>query len=106
MYHGCVSPTWCYFYIDNELQALLTSWSQLAAVVKLNLAFYHAATAYMHRRQAIVRAHCDRSRVKPSATATLITGFWVRLGRTSAWWDNFVNRVVIPGKTVACSDWP
>lgn len=36
--------------MDNKLQVLLTLLSMPAAVVWLNSAFYHATTAYMHRR--------------------------------------------------------
>ena len=50
--------------MDNELQALLTLLSMLAAVVQLNSAFYNAATAYTHRRQAIIQGICDYSRVQ------------------------------------------
>jgi len=40
--------------MDNELQALLTLMSLLAAVEQVNSAFYNAKTAYMHRRQVII----------------------------------------------------
>lgn len=37
--------------MDKEIEASLTLLSMLAAVVKLNSAFDHTATAYMLRRQ-------------------------------------------------------
>lgn len=39
-----------------ELQALLTLLSFLAAIVQLNSAFNNTAAAYMHKKQAIIRA--------------------------------------------------
>ena len=63
------------------------SWriSLLAAVVQVNSIFYNSITAYMRRRQAIIRTICDNSRVQRR--------FWVNPGRTSAWWDHFINEV-------------
>ncbi len=40
--------------MDNELQALLTLLSLLAAVIQLDSAFYHATTAYMRRLKDII----------------------------------------------------
>lgn len=79
--------------MDNEIQALL---SLLAAVVQVKTAFHNAATAYMHRRQAIIRAICDNSRVQRRHRPYMDRRFWVRPGRTSAWWDDFINEVVDP----------
>ncbi len=41
-----------YFNISDELPALLTVFSMMAAVVQLNFVFYNVATAFLHRRQA------------------------------------------------------
>ena len=66
----------------------------LAAVVQVNSAFYNAITAYMRRRQAIIRAICDNPRVQWRYRPYMERRFWVNPGRTSAWWDNFINGVV------------
>lgn len=79
--------------MDSELQALV---SMLAAVVQLNAAFYDATAAYMRRRRAIILALCDNSRVQRRYQPYRERRFWVRPGRTSAWWDNFVSGVVAP----------
>lgn len=52
--------------MDYVLQALLTLLSMLGAVLQLNYAFYNATTAYMCRRQAIIKAICDNSLVQQS----------------------------------------
>uniref|UniRef100_A0A667XT45 Putative nuclease HARBI1 n=1 Tax=Myripristis murdjan TaxID=586833 RepID=A0A667XT45_9TELE len=82
--------------MDNDLQALLALLSMVAAVVQLNSAFYNATIAYMRRRQAIVRAICDNPRVQRRYQPYIERRFWVRPGRTSAWWDNFISEVVAP----------
>ncbi|XP_056157048.1 putative nuclease HARBI1 [Lampris incognitus] len=82
--------------MDNELQALLTLLSILAAVVQLNSAFCNAAAAYVRRRQLIVQAICDNPRIQRRRQPRKRRRFWVKPGRTSAWWDNFVNEVVVP----------
>ncbi|KAG1925610.1 protein ALP1-like [Pimephales promelas] len=82
--------------MDNELQALLTLMSLLAAVVQANSAFYNAITAYMRWRQTIIRAIYDNSRVQRRYQPYMERRFWVKPGRTSAWWDNFKNQVVVP----------
>lgn len=78
------------------------SWriSMLADVVRVNSAFYNAITAYMHRRQAIIQAICDNSRVQRQYRPYMERQFWVKPGGTSAWWDNFINEVVF---TPACA---
>ncbi len=82
--------------MDNKLQALPTLLSLLAAVVQLNKAFNNATTAYMRRRKAIIRALSDYSRVRRRPRPHMERRFWVRPGRTSAWWDKFINEAVAP----------
>lgn len=81
--------------MDNEVQTLVTFLSLLAAVVQLNSAFNNATTAYMRRRRAILLAIYDHSRVR-RRKPYMERRFWVRPGRTSAWWDHFVNEVAVP----------
>ncbi|XP_035030944.1 putative nuclease HARBI1 [Hippoglossus stenolepis] len=50
----------------------------------------------MRRRRAIIRAICDSPRVPRRFQPAAERRFWVRPGRTSAWWDNFTNGVVAP----------
>jgi len=50
--------------MDNELQALLTLMSLLAAVEQINSAFYNAKPANMHRRQVIIWNICENSHVQ------------------------------------------
>ena len=50
--------------MDNELQALMTMSSMLAALVLLDSAFSNATTGHMHMRQTIIRAICDNPRVQ------------------------------------------
>ncbi|KAM3858860.1 putative nuclease HARBI1 [Diretmus argenteus] len=50
----------------------------------------------MRRRQAIIRAICDNPRVQRRRRPYAERQFWVRPGRTSAWWDNFINGVAAP----------
>ena len=43
-----------------------------------------------------VSVHVDNKAVKRlNRRQATPRGFWVRPGRTSAWWDNFVNQIVI-----------
>lgn len=63
--------------MDNGLQALLTLLSMLAAVVQLNSAFYNITTAYMHRRQAIIRVICENYTLSALHGTPVLSGMLV-----------------------------
>lgn len=66
--------------MDNELQALLALTSLLAANVQVNSAFYNAISAYMRRRQAIIRSILDNSHVQQHrACPVLENGHMIRI---------------------------
>ncbi len=76
------STTWHYFNMDNKLQALLTLFSLLAAVLQLNSVFDHVAAAYMCRRRDVIwrttSVHVFSSAISPTN------------------WNNCMNGVVVP----------
>lgn len=82
--------------MDKDPYALPTLLSLLTAAAQLNNAFHLATAAYVRRRQTIVRAICDTSCVRRRRQPRMERRFWVRPGRTSAWWDNFVSGAVDP----------
>nr|XP_055041086.1 putative nuclease HARBI1 [Misgurnus anguillicaudatus] len=104
--------------METEKEAFVTLLSMLAAVVQLNSVLYNTTAAYMRKRQAIISAVCscnkrqthgNKPQTNSNKTQTNSNKpnvkrrkpykqrrFWIRPGRTSAWWDKFVNEVVAP----------
>ena len=83
-------------YLAFMLFALI---STLIACLELNAALINLYTLILRKRQNRLRSFVDgplktgqRSRPKPYTRRR----FWTRPGRTSAWWDNFVNGIFIP----------
>ncbi|XP_035848902.1 putative nuclease HARBI1 isoform X2 [Sander lucioperca] len=77
---------------EEALRSLL---QMLAAVVQINSDFCAAAAAYMRRRRDILRARqrlLRRRNQRPAAERR----FWVRPGRSTAWWDNFTSGAAAP----------
>ena len=79
---------------------LLSILSSLIACLQLNIALYNLQTTFLRKRQNTLRAlllsngpqRRTLRRYKPYKERR----FWIRPGRTSAWWDSFVNEVVVP----------
>lgn len=84
---------------DELIGILLSLISTLIACLELQIAFYDVLSIYRHKRNNLRSLLvCSRpqrlnKRFKPYNKERR---FWIRPGRTSAWWDNFVNEVVIP----------
>lgn len=81
---------------------LLGLLSSLMACVQLNLALLNLHFNYLRRRLNIIRLlSLSESRIgrlkllKRAGRQTRPRRFWVRPGRTSAWWNNFVSQTVI-----------
>ena len=56
-----------------------------------------------HRRRTILMRDIAFSRTSyrrfgSNTRLARATRFWIRPGRTSAWWDNFVSQTVVPGE--------
>jgi len=75
--------------------------SSLIAYLQLQVACIDLQADYTRRRLGIIRllslsvsktAAVKRLRGRPARPRR----FWIRPGRTSAWWDNFVNESVVP----------
>ncbi|KAF1382156.1 hypothetical protein PFLUV_G00161530 [Perca fluviatilis] len=81
---------------EEALRSLL---QMSAAVAQMNSDFCAAAAAYMRRRRDILRAlqrlrwrRRNRRRRRPAAERR----FWVRPGRSTAWWDRFTSGAAAP----------
>ncbi|XP_034747451.1 putative nuclease HARBI1 [Etheostoma cragini] len=88
-----------------EDQALRSLLQMLAAVAEINSDFCAAAAAYLRRRRDIIRALCLssglrarrlRARRRRNRRPAAERRFWVRPGRSSAWWDNFTSGAAAP----------
>ena len=77
---------------DNVFRVLLTIIFSLIAYLEFSITFVH---------MNIVRQRIRNDFRQKKAKATRRSQpykqrrFWTRPGRTSAWWDNFVNEVVV-----------
>ena len=77
--------------------------SSILACMELNVALLNAKISYARRRLDIFKLFCSLStgqnvrqkQLKRAGKQHRPRRFWVRPGRTSAWWDNFVNQIVI-----------
>ncbi|XP_041965782.1 putative nuclease HARBI1 [Alosa sapidissima] len=82
--------------MENEEQAIAALLSSVASLAQVYSDFCNVTQTYLRRRRAIIEAivcsdSADLRRRRPYTQRR----FWVRPGRTSAWWDNFVNDAVI-----------
>ena len=83
---------------DEFDEEFLTLLANLIVCLQLNFALYNIMTSY-RRQIALLRSVVlfapgpirarNRLNCRPRR-------FWIRPGRTSAWWENFVNEVVLP----------
>ena len=90
---------------DRRQIASVLLWliSRLLACVQLNVALLNAEISYARRRLNICKLFTlstgqngwRRQLLKRAGKKCCPRRFWVRPGRTSAWWDNFVNQIVI-----------
>ncbi|XP_060759475.1 putative nuclease HARBI1 [Neoarius graeffei] len=77
--------------IDNEARIL--NLQNLLSVLLLAVQF---AQKYLARRREILQAFCDVNTLQLRQRKPYMERrFWVRPGRSSAWWDNFVDQVVV-----------
>ncbi|XP_060780364.1 putative nuclease HARBI1 [Neoarius graeffei] len=77
--------------MDNEARIL--NLQNLLSVLQLAVQF---AQKYLARRHKILQAFCDVNTLQLRQRKPYMERrFWVRLGRSSAWWDNFVDQVVV-----------
>ena len=72
----------------------------LIACLELNLAILNLLLV-SHRRKTILMRDIAFSRTSyqqfgENARLARARRFWIRPGRTSAWWDNFVSQTVVP----------
>ncbi|XP_060780301.1 putative nuclease HARBI1 [Neoarius graeffei] len=74
---------------DGRIQNL----QNLLSVLLLAVQF---AQKYLARRREILQAFCDVNTLQLwQRKPYMERRFWVRPGRSSAWWDNFVDQVVV-----------
>ena len=75
--------------------------SSLIACIELHVAMLNVHGEYLRKRMNIMKMLSvstsqkivsKRLKKKPARPRR----FWVRPGRTSAWWDNFVSQIVVP----------
>ncbi|XP_060781021.1 putative nuclease HARBI1 [Neoarius graeffei] len=77
--------------MDNEARIL--NLQNLLSVLLLAVQF---AQKYLARRCEILQAFCDVNTLQLwQRKPYMERRFWVRPGRSSAWWDNFVDQVVV-----------
>ena len=80
--------------MSSLLIALISS---LISCVQLNVAVINLRNKYLRDRQDVLRLlsmNSGRHKLKKRANHHR-TRFWKRPGRTSAWWDNFINGTMI-----------
>ena len=90
---------------DRRQIASVLLWiiSSLLACVQLNVALLNAEIRYARRRLNICKLFTlstgqngwRRQLLKRAGKRCRPLRFWVRPGRTSAWWDNFVHQIAI-----------
>ena len=88
--------------VDNRVTAaslLLVLISSLVVCFQLYIALLNIQADYTRRRRNITRLlsiSSTKTSLKRLGRSPRPRRFWVRPGRTSAWWNNFVGQVVIP----------
>ena len=72
----------------------------LIACLELNLALFNLLLFSDGRRTILLRAIAfsgtSYRRIGSNRRQARAKRFWIRLGRTSAWWDNFVSQTDVP----------
>ena len=83
---------------DNTMfSVLLTIISFLIAYLELSIALVHMNTVHQRIRNNFRQSFMSKDTRKATRRSQPYKQrrFWTRPGRTSAWWDNFVNEVVV-----------
>ena len=72
----------------------------LIACLELNLALFNLSLVSYRRRTILMReivfSRTSYRRFGSNTRLARARRFWIRPGRTSAWWDNFVSQTVVP----------
>ena len=79
----------------KRLAVLLAILSCLLMLQEINLFMIHYYTTLYHQRHNILSQLADSGGRKHPRRNRKTRRFWVRPGRTSAWWDNFMNGIVL-----------
>ena len=85
----------------HVIYLLLSVISSLIAYLELSMALVHMNIVRQrirnNFRQSLMSKDTRKAtrRSQPYKQRRLLLLFWTRPGRTSAWWDNFVNEVVV-----------
>ena len=82
--------------VEASLLVALIS-SSLISCVQINAAVINLHNQYIRARQDVLRSlSMNSGHHKVKKRANHHRGrFWTRLGRTSAWWDNFINDTMV-----------
>ena len=83
---------------DEFDEEFLTLLANLIVCLQLNFALYNIMMTSYRRQIALLRSVVLSAPGPIRARNRLCRPrrFWIRPGRTSAWWENFVNEVVLP----------
>ena len=72
----------------------------LIACLELNVALFNLLLVFHRRRTILMRdiafSKTSYRRFGSNTRLARARRFWIRPGRTSAWWDNFVSQTVVP----------
>ena len=72
----------------------------LIACLGLNVARFNLLLVFHRRRMILMRdiafSKTSYRRFGSNTRLARARRFWIRPGRTSAWWDNFVSQTVVP----------
>ncbi len=68
----------------------------IVAVYQLNCLLLHLRNVQFHKRKQLLQVTSTSIRKLKRKKTYKERRFWIKPGRTSAWWDNFVAGIVIP----------
>ena len=80
---------------SKELVVLVILLSCLLVVQQINQAIMMEYRRLHDQRQLLLTQVMDTARRKPPRKERKQRRFWIRPGRTSLWWDNFLNGVML-----------
>ena len=82
---------------DNMMFSVLSVISSLIAYLELSMALVHMTIVRQRIRNNFRQSLTSKDTRKATRRSQPYKQrrFWTRPGRTSAWWDNFVNEVVV-----------
>ena len=83
---------------ERIIVVLLVLLSCLLVLQQVNLAMMNKYRTLYHQKQLQVSQIIDSSRRKCPRKERKRRRFWVRPGRTSAWWDSFLNGIMLEEK--------